>query len=201
MNTRVINLVGSCGVGKSTTAAGLFHLMKLAKINVELTTEWIKGGVWEERFNLFNDQLYITAKQNRQLHRLIDKVDFVISDSPLFLGGIYVPSEYYPSYNKLLMELFNEYNNINYYLNRVKPYCQIGRSQTELESNEVGDRIVKFMSENNIEYKVLDGDEKAAQFIFNDLFNKKVCRLCDRELDLEHDVLQSEGICNFCSIS
>lgn len=201
--TKIINLVGAPGAGKSTTAAGLFHLMKLAKKSVELTTEWVKGAVWEERLSLLDDQLYITAKQNRQLYRIArdQKTDYIISDSPLFLGATYAPVDYLPSYKKMLLELYNTYDNVVYYLNRVKPYYQMGRNQTEEESNQIGHKLLKYMEENSINYKVLSGDEEAAKLIFNDLFYKKVCRLCERELDLEHDILQEEGVCNFCSIS
>lgn len=199
--TKIISIAGGPGSGKSTTAAGLFNLMKLARINVELTTEWVKSAVWEERGTVFEDQLYITAKQNRQLHRLIGKVDFVISDSPLFLGAIYVPKNYYPTYSKFLMEVYNGYDNITYYLNRVKPYHTVGRGQTEKESDNIGKSILKYMNENDIKYKELDGNESAAQLIFEDLFGKKICRLCDRELDIERDIIQDQGICNFCSIS
>lgn len=200
--TKIINIAGAPGAGKSTTAAGLFHLMKLKKFNVELVTEWIKGGVWEERFNLFNDQLYITAKQNRQLHRLIGKVDYIISDSPLFLGAIYAPFNYHNAYKTFLMELYHSYDNTSYFLNRVKSYNPAGRSQTELQSNEIGYQIKSFMNDEKIKFKELNGDEKASELILEDILNmKKVCRLCDRELDIEKDILQSEGICNYCSIT
>lgn len=38
----VINLFGGPGAGKSTTRAGLFHLMKLHGMNCEEFLEWVK---------------------------------------------------------------------------------------------------------------------------------------------------------------
>ena len=44
---KVINLFAGPGAGKSTTAAGLFHLMKIAGMNVELVTEFSRSWVVE----------------------------------------------------------------------------------------------------------------------------------------------------------
>ena len=86
----VINLFGGPGCGKSTTAAGLFHLMKLNEMNVELVTEYAKDLTWEERFGtLANDQLYVFAKQQKRLQVLKNKVRYVVTDSPLILGLSY----------------------------------------------------------------------------------------------------------------
>lgn len=201
--TKIINLVGAPGAGKSTTASGLFNIMKLTKKNVELTQEWVKGAVWEERYSLLDDQLYITAKQNRQLHRLLGKkLDYIISDSPLFLGAIYAPKDYLKSYGEMVFELFNRYENIVYYINRVKPYCPLGRVQTEEESREVENKLLKYMKEREIAYKSVNGDEEAAKIIFDDVCSAdKRCKICDRKLSLEHDVYIDDSICNFCQIS
>jgi len=44
---KVINLFGGPGCGKSTAAAGLFHLMKSNHMSVELVNEFAKEIVWE----------------------------------------------------------------------------------------------------------------------------------------------------------
>jgi hypothetical protein len=45
MKTKVINLYGGPGVGKSTTAVGLFYLMRRASIKCEYTSEYVKDVV------------------------------------------------------------------------------------------------------------------------------------------------------------
>ena len=45
-----VNLFGGPGIGKSTTAAGVFNLLKLHGIETELITEFAKDLVWEERY-------------------------------------------------------------------------------------------------------------------------------------------------------
>ena len=72
--TKIINLYGAPGSGKSTIASGLFFHMKMAGLNVELASEYIKSKVFEENPYPFKDQLYCFAKQHKKLRELNDKV-------------------------------------------------------------------------------------------------------------------------------
>jgi len=49
--TRVINLLGGPGVGKSTAAAKLFAKYKDEGKSVELVREYVKDWAWEGRKN------------------------------------------------------------------------------------------------------------------------------------------------------
>ena len=44
----VVNLFGAPGAGKSTGAAYIFAMLKMAGINAELVTEFAKDKVYEE---------------------------------------------------------------------------------------------------------------------------------------------------------
>ncbi len=92
---KVINFIGEPSAGKSATALSLAGLMKARELNAEYVDEHAKSLVLEERHNCLRDQLTITAEQNRKLSRLNGKFDYAIVDSPLFLGIIYAPKEYY----------------------------------------------------------------------------------------------------------
>lgn len=145
----VINLYGGPGTGKSTTAAGLFSAMKLSGINCELVSEYAKDMVWREMSSSeFEDQIYITAKQNKRLNRLEGKVDYAITDCPLLLGLAYAPEDYYPSYFSLVRELYGGYNNFNIFLERVKPYQEVGRNQSEDEARKLDSKIKSLIEEN-----------------------------------------------------
>jgi tRNA uridine 5-carbamoylmethylation protein Kti12 len=134
--TKVINLFAGPGAGKSTTAAGLFFHLKSQNIKCELVTEYAKDMTYEKRHNILTDQLYILAKQNRRLSRLVGTVDYIITDSPLIIGLAYVPDNYFPSFSNLVSEIFNSYDNCNYFIKRNKPYQKYGRNQTEEEAKE-----------------------------------------------------------------
>jgi hypothetical protein len=95
--------------------------MKLAGYNVELVTEYAKKLVYDSRDNILSsDQLYILAKQNRKLEMLRDKVDYVITDSPLILSHVY----YYANgkkrdvFNDMVNHVYNSYDNVLVHLSR-----------------------------------------------------------------------------------
>jgi len=91
---KLINLWGGPGTGKSTTAAGLFSLMKLKGYDVELVPEYAKDLTWEGHHNKLADQNYVFAKQHRRIARLVEHdLDYVITDSPLLFTIYYMPED------------------------------------------------------------------------------------------------------------
>lgn len=160
---KVINLYGGPGTGKSTTAAGLFHVMKLQKMECELVTEYAKDLVWAERHPMFSEQDYIFAKQNHRLRRLRDKVDWVITDSPIVLTFFYMPDNYpgKEHFCNFVREMFTSYDNINVFLDRVKDYNPNGRNQSESEARDLDRRIRDFLDENGLPYFRVPADKDA----------------------------------------
>ena len=162
---KVINIFGGPGCGKSSTAAGLFYLMKKQHMNVELVTEYAKDLTWEGDDSKLRDQLYVSAKQNRRLERLKDKVDYVVTDSPLLLGIQYATPDYFPKFfSSLLVEIWNQYNNLNYMISRYGPYIKIGRSQSEREAVVLDAEIRNMLVCYNIPFMTVKADP---QDIFN----------------------------------
>lgn len=146
---KVINLFAGPGCGKSTTAAALFALMKRRGLNVEMITEFAKDLVWTERNKELGDQIYIFGKMYHKLWRLRDKVDYVITDSPLPFCSYY-DREGLPYFNELVMSAFNSFDNINFVLERNFPYQQEGRYQTEEEAKQVHQDILQLIADNGI---------------------------------------------------
>ena len=149
--TIVINLFGAPGSGKSTLSAGLFYQMKMKKLKVEWSQEWIKDKVFEETPYPFKDQLYTFAKQNKKIRQMIGKADYVICDSPLVQGLIYADNET-KIFKNLVLEYFNSYQNVNFLLERIHSYEQQGRLQTEKESDDMAILIEKKLTELNVPY-------------------------------------------------
>lgn len=157
--TKIINLFGGPGTGKSTTAAGLFNRMKIMGYNVELTTEYAKDMVWEGRDNVLSDQVYILAKQNRKLARLAGKVDFVIMDSPIILGLMYTPEDYYKNFAPLVMEMWDSYDNLSFLLERSFEFQPIGRLGDEDNAKRIDHQLKNFLDAKSVDYHTIGIDE------------------------------------------
>ena len=95
METKIINLFGPSGCGKSSGAAYIFSKLKMIGISCELVPEYAKDKVWEGNKEIFlpENQVYIFGKQYYRISRLIGKVDYVITDSPILLSNVYNKSD------------------------------------------------------------------------------------------------------------
>lgn len=162
---KVINLFAGPGAGKSTTAAGLFHLMKLEGMNVELVTEYAKDMTWERRQNILGDQLYMFAKQHRRIMRLRGMVDFVVTDSPLLFSILYREADYPAVFDQMVLAFWNQYDNRNFLLERKKAYLSVGRRQTEDEARELDLRVRDLLVRYDVAHTPVIGDAGAPRKI------------------------------------
>lgn len=131
LSLNVINLWAGPGAGKSTTAAGLFNLMKLRGFRVELVTEVAKDFTYSKSFSGLQNQLLVLGLQDQRLRRLVGQVDWAITDSPLPLAQVYATPEYYDMMTFACEDAYLRYNNFDVLLRRVKPYQSYGRNETE----------------------------------------------------------------------
>ena len=89
IKTKLINLFGGPGIGKSTVAAHLYAHLKMEGYSAELVTEYAKDKVWEGSINVLRDQIYVFAKQRFRLGRIVGKVEYIVTDAPLLLSMVY----------------------------------------------------------------------------------------------------------------
>lgn len=157
----VINFFGGPGCGKSTAAAGLFYKLKLDGVKVELVQEYAKDLTWEKRYGALENQAYVFAKQLQRLHRIRHQVDVVVTDSPLLLSLLYLPPGYPKTFKPFVLEMVDGMNNMNVLLQRVKPYQQYGRNQTELQARDIDDATLSLLDSIGADYRVANGDETA----------------------------------------
>lgn len=164
----VINMLGGPGTGKSSCAADLFAYMKWLGKKVELIDEYAKQCSWEKNFTILEDKLYVMASQNRKLYRLRNQVDYVITDSPIILAPLYAPEGYLPKYfEKLTHESFQSYDNINFFLERVKPFDPVGRHHTEEQSKEKDLEIKRMLNMYNYPYYSIPANRDAKEFMYD----------------------------------
>lgn len=143
--TTVINLFGGSGCGKSTTAALLFARMKLNGFHVELVREYVKYWAWNDRKVREWDQLYLLGKQSAYESMLYGKVDFIVTDSPILLAGIYQEyrsggaDKYVGDAAKAFMNhaSANGVDYVNFVLERTKPFDPRGRWETKEQAIQI----------------------------------------------------------------
>ena len=173
----IVNFFGPPGAGKSTGAAYVFSLLKMNGVNCELVTEYAKDAVWEKNTTVLKNQVKILGEQYLRLTRCENEVDVIVTDSPLLNSSFYNRKEDISEpFNALVLTLFNQSQNINYYIRRVRPYVQEGRTQTEAESDRVAVQIKEMLNKEEIPYEEYPGDiksyEKIAQEIIKIIKNK-----------------------------
>ena len=178
--TVVCNLFGGPGSGKSTTATGVFSRLKQRGVNCELVTEYAKDAVWDRAEALLQNQLHVFAQQFHRQWRLLGKVDFIITDSPILLSAVYLlysnekePTRFFsPDYmdrmEAFMRDTFRQFDNLNIFIRRSKPYQPIGRLQTEDEARGIDDLNLGYLAANGFPYSMTDS-ERAISFVMNRL--------------------------------
>lgn len=155
----VINLFGEPGCGKSVTAAGLYHKLSIMGYGVEIIPEVAKGYAWETPKDengfalphpIFEQQIFLLGEQNRLLHRVLGKRQIAIMECPLLMTSIYRPENYFKSFDSLVLEQFNDYNNFNILLERNHAFDIHGRVHTEDESRVVRSKLIRYLDDNMI---------------------------------------------------
>jgi len=178
--TYLINIISGPGAGKTTICALLFAKLKIKGYTIEYIQEVAKHLVWEEDFELLDNQYWVSNRQFTLLNCLQGKVDLIITDGCL-LHGIY-----YNRFNQnnvsnvekteqLIVNSFKKFNNINIFLERGNyPYEQVGRYQTEDEAKSIDKFFQTYLDEHKIPYQIFPVQEdKNIDEMIN--FIEKIC--------------------------
>lgn len=170
--TKIINLFGEPGVGKSTMAAYIFAQLKVKGVNCEYIDEFAKAKVYEDNDMALSHQIYMFGKSYYRIARVVDKVDVLIIDSPLLLNEVYnYDTAIEPEFSILIKKIFERWENYNYFLTRQHKYKQEGRKQNEQEASEVKDIIEKTLEEFDIPYTKIVSNFNEADKIVEKIIN------------------------------
>lgn len=167
----VVNLFAGPSRGKSVLAADVFSALKKRNVNCELINEYAKSRVWEESYKTLDDQVYVFAKQSHRQFTCKDKVDVIITDSPILLSIVYDKSRS-ESLKQLVIDVFRSYHNLNYLLDYSFGYQTVGRIQDEETANNIHEEIRELLDNTVGMYYVLKEPDP-------DLIVNKVLELID----------------------
>lgn len=165
--TTLINFLGSPGVGKTTLCAKVFAALKGNFMEAEWSPEYVKGWSWEQRTISPFDQYYIFGKECHNQSRLFNKVDVLLSDSPVCLTAFY--QYFYNRKNTLSVPCHDFYdtatkdfgvNVISFFLPRKKEYNPNGRYQTQEESDLVSAMLKTWLNEEGFGYYELSCEDE-----------------------------------------
>ncbi len=165
-----INLFGGPGTGKSTSAAGLFYQLKKQNQNVEYIQEFAKELVYSDDNTRLSDKILLFGEQNHRLHRIKNRVDIAINDSPFVMGACYIPEDFEISEEKyvdLLVDTHLRNNNLDILLvrNPKAVYQQEGRYQDYEGALRKDEEIKQFLIDHNIKYHIIYVDDNTVENI------------------------------------
>lgn len=168
---KVVNFFGAPGVGKTRSTMLLTAYLKEQNIDVEASLEVVKEHIHSKNYNLLSYQNYIFAQQDRQLQILqnSNEVEFAITDAPL-LHSIQYGQDLYPySFQELVFDFFNVYDNVNYFIQRNHPYSHQGRVHDEEASNAISRKLKAFLINAGIPFKEIKSTDNLHEVIIKDL--------------------------------
>ena len=150
----IVNLFGGSGRGKSTCAAYIFSKIKMRNINVEMVFEYAKDILYLTEIKPPFNQAFIFGNQLFRIEMFLQQSDILIVDSPLPLSIIYNNTQYLrENFDKTVLDAFNHFNNINYFLDNNYLYENRGRYQSEELARESHQRIKKLLHDHRIPYQ------------------------------------------------
>ena len=170
MPGKLIGLIGAPGSGKTTCAAWLFSQMRLKGLRCEMASEFAKDLFWDDS-NAWKDQLYVFANQWRMIDRVLCRTDYVVCDSPPILSMFY-NRPHTSAFENLVMERCGEFDTMLYLLKRTAPYDQIGRRETEEESDRLHDEMESWLGLHNVCHSVVESSLDGWTWILENVCNE-----------------------------
>lgn len=145
---RKINFYGGPGSGKSTVASQLYTDLKILQYTTELVREAAKDKVYQGidlSKSDYNMQLIIFASQLEREVLVTKHVEFIVSDSPLFLNAYYSKC---PHLLKVAKDN-NAIDDLHIWIERDpnEKFESNGRSHDEKQSKKIDLEMKKFLTE------------------------------------------------------
>ena len=170
---KVINFFGSPGVGKTRSTMLLTSFLKESQTDAEASLEFVKEYIHSNTEHLLSYQNYIFAQQERQLRILLNskEVEFALTDAPLLHSAFYAPEDYPVFFKELVFEIYNSYDNINFFINRNHPYSHQGRVHNEVDSDLITRRLKSFLINHNVAFTEIKSTDDLKETVLQEILN------------------------------
>ena len=162
--TIVINIYGGPGAGKSTAAAGVFYELKKIGYNCGLVTEMATELVYDEAFNVINDQVYLFGEQWHRTFRMLGKVDFIVTDSPLLLNIVYNRQKD-EDFDRFIISRIHKLESLDFFVNRSDIFSNVGRIHNFEQSKEVDKTIKELAKANSIDLIEVEQENSVSKIL------------------------------------
>lgn len=169
-STLHVNFWGNPGVGKSGLAGELYGRLSKAGYLVELVKEFAKELQYrgdlvrkDERTgqDIETEQMIISTEQYRRQAEYENRVQVIVTDSPVLQGVVFAPSHYRPELTTILRQLTAGWRTMDVLLNRDirSDYNSLGRVQSPEESIALRPEIESVVRAERPEYVTMHTDE------------------------------------------
>jgi nicotinamide riboside kinase len=165
---KVINFFGSPGVGKTTSTMELTSMLKKSQVDAEASLEVVKEYIHSNSEHLLSYQNYIFAQQERQIRIFKDsnEVEIAVTDAPLLHSAFYAPDTYPVFFKELVFEIFQGYENVNFFINRKHEYSHQGRIHDEDKSDLISRKLRAFLINHSIDFVEIDSTDNIKEKVF-----------------------------------
>lgn len=141
----LVNFTGQPGAGKSTLAAGVFHVLKTRSWNVEIIVEYTKELNHQRDFWTLSDELLVFAEKYKRIKKFAD-VDIVITDSPLHCSMHYGADQFGQAGFDFFKHVANgSFDSLFFVMPDPEKYVPVGRLADETLAKQAGDKITSYI--------------------------------------------------------
>ena len=162
--TKVINIIGGPGCGKSMFSAAIVLYLHLHGKTVETIPDHAKALVWQRNFEVLKNQYFIAQRQFEMLNLLDGQVQFLVTESSLS-QALYYNENYEPNICDLgktrtqILKWQGMYDEINIMVERgEKRYVRAGRFQEEEQARAIDRGLRDLLDRESIPYTILPPD-------------------------------------------
>ncbi len=135
--TKVINIIGGPGSGKSLIAAAIILYLHLHQKTVEAIPDYAKSLVWQQNHEVLKNQYFIAQRQFEMLNLLDGQVQYLITECAL-PQVLYYNENYADNICDIaktraqILAWYGQHDNVNIFVERGdKKYVHTGRFQDE----------------------------------------------------------------------